>query len=44
MASSKKIRSEKLITDSKVYEILCEVNYYMVKLELDNDFMFNFIL
>lgn len=30
----KRLRSEKVIQDSRAYESLCEVNYYMGKLQL----------
>ena len=42
--SNKKMKSEKLIQDAKVFEILCEINYYMTKLELEEAFVFDFML
>lgn len=30
--------------DSKVYEILCEINYYMAKIQLEETFIFDFML
>jgi hypothetical protein len=38
------MKSEKLIQDAKVFEILCEINYYMTKLELEETFVFDFML
>lgn len=38
------MKSEKLIQDAKVFEILCEINYYMTKLELEEAFVFDFML
>lgn len=34
VSTEKKIRSEKMIADAKAYDILCEMNYYMSRLEL----------
>lgn len=34
MFAEKKIRSEKVIQDSKIYEIICEINYYMAKIQV----------
>jgi hypothetical protein len=33
-----------VIQDSKVYEIICEINYYMAKIQIEETFIFDFIL
>lgn len=34
ITTEKKIRSEKIIADARAYDILCEMNYFMSRLEL----------
>jgi hypothetical protein len=36
--------SDKIISDARDYDIMCEINYFMIRLELDEKFVFNFIL
>ena len=42
--TEKKIRSEKVIIEAKVYDIVCEMNYYMARLELKEKFIFDFMI
>ena len=44
LSAEKRIRSEKVIQDSKVYEIICEINYYMAKIQVEENFIFDFII
>lgn len=44
VTTEKKIRSEKIITDARMYDIACEMNYYMARLQLKEKFIFDFII
>lgn len=44
ITTEKKIRSEKIIADARAYDILCEINYYMSRLELSEKFIFDFMV
>jgi len=38
------LKSEKILLDARDYDIMCEMCYFMIKLELEEKFVFNFIL
>lgn len=44
ISTDKRIRSEKIIADARAYDILCEINYYMSRLELAEKFIFDFMV
>lgn len=37
-------KNDKIVNDAKAYEILCEVNYFMSRMEIDEKFVFEFVV